>query len=65
MMELLTGVAEVGTFLIEHEELLKAIAAALEAGATKEAILLAVRQAMVEASDARMRAELAPENPSV
>jgi hypothetical protein len=57
--------ASVATFLLTHEDVILAVVEALEAGATKKALLIAIREAMVAASDARMRAELAPEDPNV
>lgn len=63
--ELVAAVGEAGVFLVKHEDIIKAIADAIEAGASQDAIVLAVRQVMIEASDARMRALLPPENPNV
>lgn len=49
---------EVLTFLLANADLLTDIAEALSQGATKEAIQVAVRSAMVSVSDAAMREEL-------
>lgn len=51
---------QVGDFLINHGDLLKACVEALEGGATSDQIRQAIRASMVTASDAAVEAELGP-----
>lgn len=59
-MPVLTTVAEIGTFLAEHSDVIEAIREALGGGATKEQILLGIRASMVATSDAVVEAEIGP-----
>ena len=47
-------------FLAEHADLIEAIADAIKAGATKEAIKKAIKRAMIDLSDAAIEEELGP-----
>ncbi len=49
-----------GTFFLEHGEIINALFEAIEGGATKEELLKAIRASMVAASDAEMKRELDP-----
>ncbi len=49
-----------GTFLLEHGELLNALMEAIDGGTTKEELLRAIRASMVAASDEQMKRELGP-----
>lgn len=47
-----------GTFLLEHGELVNALMEAIEGGTTKEELMKAIRVSMVAASDEQMKREL-------
>jgi hypothetical protein len=47
-------------FLFEHADLIEDIAAAIAKGLSKEVLKKSIRDAMVAASDAQMKAELSP-----
>lgn len=49
---------EVGTFLVEHPDIIVAVKDALTGGATKDQITQAIKSVQVEASDEIMRAKL-------
>jgi benzoyl-CoA reductase/2-hydroxyglutaryl-CoA dehydratase subunit BcrC/BadD/HgdB len=53
-----SGVTAVGTFLVDHPEIITAAANALTGGATKAQIIQAIRSIQVEASDDIMREKL-------
>jgi hypothetical protein len=48
----------VGSFLLEHSDVLEDVAAALAAGTPKEALRAAIRSAIVKTSDQAIREEL-------
>lgn len=55
---MLEALGKVGSFLLEHADLIEEIVSALAAGAPKEAIRKSIRAAKVAASDQAMRDEL-------
>ena len=57
-LPVLMSVAEVGEFLINHGNIIKAIVEAFEGGATSDQVLSAIKGSMVTASDAVVEAEL-------
>lgn len=59
-LPVLMSVAEVGQFLIDHGNIIKAIVEAFEGGSTEEQILAGIKGSMVVASDAVVEAELGP-----
>lgn len=54
----MSALATILTFLIDHEDTIEEIVAAVRAGATKDAIKAAIRRAAIDASDAALREEL-------
>jgi hypothetical protein len=52
------AIAQALAFLAEHADTIEEIVNAVKAGATKDAIKLAIRAAAIEASDAAIREEL-------
>lgn len=57
---IITTIAEIGSFLLEHADTIVAIKEAIGSGASKEDVLRAIRSSMVAASDALMDQELGP-----
>lgn len=55
---MMSSLAAVVGFLLEHEDTIAEIVNALRAGATKDAIKAAIRRAAIDASDAALREEL-------
>jgi hypothetical protein len=48
----------IGTFIVEHGDLISAVQRAIAGGAKKEDVLRAIESSMVTASDAEMQREL-------
>jgi hypothetical protein len=50
----------IGTFLVEHGDMIEAILAAFGAGTSKAEVMAGIRASMITASDAAVFAELGP-----
>ena len=57
-MNFLSAATEVGTFLLEHADLVEDIVDVIKSGGSKDSIKAAIRQIKVEISDQAMREEL-------
>ena len=55
---MLEWLAKISKFVVEHEELLGTLIKAVEGGTPRDALMKAIKSAMVEASDAQMHREL-------
>lgn len=55
---MMSALAAVVGFLLEHEDTISEIVNALRAGATKDAIKAAIRRVAIDASDEALREEL-------
>jgi len=54
------ALAEIAAFLLEHADLIGELSNAIKGGASKDDLKKAIRDSLVAASDAAMKAELGP-----
>lgn len=52
------AIARIALFLLNHADLVDLLISAIEGGASKDLLMKAVKDAMVEASNVEMKAEL-------
>jgi hypothetical protein len=55
---MIESLVAIGTFLLQHADLVSAIKDAIDGGASKQELMKAIERAMVAASDAQMKKEL-------